>query len=59
MSRKFDEVLIREARNGFVVHEPAPQHQVLSTPYVFESFDHLVSWLRDNYVEGEQPGEQP
>lgn len=55
MSRKYDDVHIREARNGFIVHDVRPEHATTAKPYVFETFDSMVNWLRENYIEGTQP----
>jgi hypothetical protein len=41
-----DSLIIQTAQNGYTVSEYLPH--TASNPYVFETFDHLVEWLRDN-----------
>ena len=53
-NEKYDEVRIWCAHNGFVL-EPgvnAATHPGFATqPYVFETFDSLVTWLKANYED--------
>ena len=58
MSRQANAVTIHRARNGFMVEEWSPSTvATASDPWVFESFDSMIGWLRENYVEGEQPND--
>ncbi len=57
MSRMHDTLTIRPARNGYIVEGVAfPDRQAWSGPlYVFEDITTLFAWLKDNYLEGDQP----
>ncbi len=61
MSRQYDTVTIRPAQNGFILERSESAAHVGTTftsPWVFESFDSMVKWLKENYVEGDQPNKE-
>lgn len=56
MSRESNEVTINPARNGYYITIGQRRPNVEVQPsFVFESFEGLVSWLKVNYCDGEQP----
>lgn len=44
-------IVIETAANGFIARERSPMEMAHCEPYVFETFESLTEWLREQLVK--------
>jgi hypothetical protein len=48
---KMNSIIIETAANGFIARERSPMEMASYQPFVFESFESLTVWLKEQLVD--------